>query len=101
VTYADNTKPVYVVGVSTGYTNLTAGTVSVQTSGSLDLNTLPNGILGRSCPLEAPTPIYACSNGSLTDSKYCRDNAATNPGPFIGIANVNCVLSIAVAPPVA
>lgn len=94
LTYADLISPEFVVGVSVGYTNLTTYLVEYQTSGSLDLSTLPNGILGRTCPFEAPFYVYACSNGSLSDSQFCRDPSATNPGPLVGYANVDCTLTV-------
>jgi hypothetical protein len=98
ITYASSVASKYVIGVSTGYTNLTTGLVEVQTSGSLNLCQLPFGVLGRVCPYESPFYVYACPNGSLTWSKFCNDPTAMSPGPLLGLANVDGTLDISVAP---
>ncbi|MBS1586625.1 MAG: hypothetical protein JSS82_13910 [Bacteroidetes bacterium] len=96
LTYATQINPIVVVGVSSGFTNLTSGIIQYQTSGVLDLSTTTYGILGRTCPYEAPFDVYACVNGSLTGSQFCDSISALNPSPRVGRANVDCTLTIEV-----
>lgn len=101
ISYADNVRPVYVVGVATKYTNLTSGVVEYQSGGAFDVASTAYPIIGASCPLQTVVPVYACTNGSISISPYCASSKTTSPGPYIGLASPPCTVTIAVAPPVA
>lgn len=87
VSYAPLDRPRQIAGVvSAVYPD--EGLVSYVSFGDINLCNTVYKIDGRSCPFEAPGPVYSCSSGLPTFSPYCADTDVNSPGQLLGYTDV-------------
>ena len=87
ISYAPLDQPRQVAGVASAVYE-TDSLVSYVVSGSINVCMAPYTVDARSCPFEAPAPVYACSSGLLTFSPYCADTEVTSPGQLLGYTDI-------------
>lgn len=87
VSYAPLDTPRQVVGIASEVYDA-EGVVSYVTTGEIDICDTAYTVDGRSCPFEAPAPVFACPSGHLTFSPYCADTSVNSPGQLVGYTDV-------------